>query len=490
MKSRTLWLALMAAALLSPNRFPVAAQVASQAPAQRVSSLDDTDLDKITRRVFGPWSSPDAPGCAVGIDRPGYKRWVRAFGAADLEFGIANSPESIFEAGSISKQFTAAAVVLLAIDGKLGLEDDIRRYVPELPPFPKTITIRHLLNHTSGIRDWGDIAAMNGWPRGTRAYTHDDVLEILARQRDVNYPAGERYSYTNSGYNLLAIIVSRVSGEPFADFSQRRLFKPLGLTRTSWRDDFTRVVKGRSQAYQREADGWHLDMPFENVHGNGGLLTTVSDLLTWTAVLDAPSREWKAMADSMHVRGILTNGDTIPYALGLFVDRYRGLPRVEHSGATAGYRADLARFPDRHVAIAILCNAASANPGAQLRQLSDTLLAAALRPATVAASAPAQRLDSVSRWTPTDEQLRGFTGSFFSADVGNTLTVTYDGEKLVLFRPSATKFTLRPTRTDRFSGAGQELWFSRNAQGRVDALHLRSGRAYDVVYDRVGAATP
>jgi len=195
-------------------------------------SAQTRDLRPLVDRVFARWDSATGPGCAVGIDRAGAPRFTRAYGAADLEYAVPNRSETVFEAGSISKQFTAAAAVLLALDGKLGLADDVRQYVPELPAYERPITIRHLLTHTSGLRDWGDIAALAGWPRGSRAYTHDHVLDILGRQRALNYPPGDRYSYTNSGYNLLAATVSRVSGQPFASFSRERLFKPLGLTST------------------------------------------------------------------------------------------------------------------------------------------------------------------------------------------------------------------------------------------------------------------
>src|SRR4030095_10910363 len=225
------------------------------------------DLTPLVTHAFARWDSTTAPGCAVGIDRAGQPRYTRAFGEADLEYDIPNKPTTIFEAGSISKQFTAAATVLLALDGKLNLADDVRKYVPELPVYERTITIRHLLNHTSGIRDGGEIAGLAGWPRGSRVHTHDDVLAILHEQRALNYPPGDRYSYTNSGFNLLAIIVSRVSGQPFATFSRERLFMPLGLTHTQWRDDFRRVVKGRAQAYSLANGKWELETPFEDVHG-------------------------------------------------------------------------------------------------------------------------------------------------------------------------------------------------------------------------------
>ena len=460
------------------RRFAIASLVlpvslSAQAPAR--------DLTPLVNRVFARWDSASAPGCAVGIDRAGAPRFTRAFGSADLEFEIPNTPETIFEAGSISKQFTAAATVLLALDGKLNLADDVRKYVPELPKYERTITIRHLLNHTSGLRDWGEIAGLAGWPRGARAHTHDDVLDILSRQRAINYPPGDRYSYTNSGYNLLAIIVSRVSGQPFATFSNERLFKPLGLKNTQWRDDYRRVVKGRAQAYSVRNREWALEMPFEFVHGNGGLLTTVGDLLDWTAMLERPTPQWKAMADSLHMRGVLTKGDTIAYALGLTVENYRGLRFVEHSGATGGYRADLYRFPGRGLAVAVLCTGASANPVAYGMQLADSILGPAIGPAAVAQNRP--RADSAS-WRPTPAELAAFVGSYYSPDVETTLEISVANGQLTLFRRSATRVTLRPTTKDAFAGFNSRVWFMRDASGRVSALHVGGGRAYDVVFER------
>ena len=451
-----------------------------------------TPLSRLTDRVFAPWDSSTRPGCAVGIAQGNQPRFTRAYGLAELEFGAPNAGNTIFEAGSVSKQFTAAAVVLLALDGKLRLDDDVRKYMPELRAYERPITIRHLLNHTSGLRDWGDIAALAGWPRSTRVHTHDHVLEIIARQSALNYPPGDKYSYTNSGFNLLPMIVARVSGQSFAQFSRDRIFTPLGLTYTSWRDDFTRVVKGRAQAYAPARGAWMLDMPFENVHGNGGLLTTVDDLLTWTAMLEKPDAKWKPLVDSMHVKGRLTNGDTISYALGLFVDQYRGIKRVQHSGATAGYRAYVTRYPGRDLAIAVLCNAASANPTAYANVITDSLLRSVLAvvPARAAAAAPTpapagNAAAGIAPWTPTAAQLREFVGEYYSADVEATYSIRADstGGLLLVQRP-ASRARMRALSVDTFDAGGQPLTFKRDASGRVTELHVATARAYDVVFGR------
>src|SRR5690606_25352581 len=236
--------------------------------------------------------------------RDGHDVLSRAYGMADLEHDIRNSPGTIFEAGSVSKQFTAAAILLLVEDGVLSLDDDVRKYVPELPDYGHTITLRHLLTHTSGLRDWGAVAAIAGWGRNVRTHTHDHVVDILSRQRALNFTPGAEYSYSNSGYNLLAVIVDRTSGMSFADFSRTRIFEPLGMTHTQWRDDYTRIVKGRSSAYGFEGGEWVIDRPIENVHGNGGLLTTVADLLTWNQALTTGAIGGARFGEMMVERGV------------------------------------------------------------------------------------------------------------------------------------------------------------------------------------------
>jgi CubicO group peptidase (beta-lactamase class C family) len=332
------------------------------------------DLSAFADTVFSQWNSTHTPGCAVGVEREGKVLLTRGYGMADLETGSPITPETIFESGSVAKQFTATAVVLLALDGKLSLDDPVRRYVPELPEYDRPITIRHLLTHTSGIREWSSLVAAAGWPRGTRAHKQADLLDIVFRQKALNYPVGDYYSYTNSGYAIAMTLVERVSGKSFQQFTRERIFGPLGMTHTEWRDDFTRLVPGRAQAYTRESDGWHLAMPFESVVGPGGLLTTVEDWLTWNEAL-AHRTVGPGVADSLTHRMRLTNGREIPYALGLVVGDYRGVPEISHSGSTAGYSTHLLRYPDRgDLSIAVLCNSTSGAAGAYAHRLADRLI--------------------------------------------------------------------------------------------------------------------
>jgi CubicO group peptidase (beta-lactamase class C family) len=391
------------------------ARIAAAAPAQGPETIDSI-LERASAR--------GGPGCAVGIARNGPILVERAFGLAELEHRVRNEPTTVFEAGSASKQFTAAAILLLAADGKLSLGDDVRQYLPELPDYGRTITIDDLLRHTSGLRDWRYLFAMAGWLPGTRVHTNADALAVAARQRGLNHVPRAEYLYTNTGYTLAAIIVQRVSGKTFAEFTDERFFRPLAMGSTRWREDFRRVVKGRARAYTAERQEWVEDMPFENEHGAGGLLTTIGDLLVWNEALRS-NRLGQKLTDQLQERTVLANGEQANYARGLFVERRRDLLEVSHGGSTRGYRSWIGRYPDHGLSVAVLCNSDGANPAELARALADVYLPAPAEsvPAAVpqaAAPAPAPAMVATERWKPTDEELRQLTGRYASDEIGAT----------------------------------------------------------------------
>jgi CubicO group peptidase (beta-lactamase class C family) len=451
---------------------------ATQAHAQ------DTAISQYVDRVFAEWTGDSTPGCAVGVERHGRPVLTRAYGMADLEHGIRNAPETIFEAGSVAKQFTAAAVVLLALDGLLTLDDDVRKYVPELPDYGHTITLRHLLTHTSGLRDWGSVAAIAGWSRGARTHTHDHVVDILSRQRALNFEPGTEYSYSNSGYNLLAVIVDRVSGMPFAEFSRTRIFEPLGLTSTQWRDDYRRIVPGRSSAYGASDAGWAIDRPIENVHGNGGLLTTVRDLLVWSHALESGAVGGAEFTRVMHERGVLNDGRMIDYASGLVIGEIDDQAEVSHTGATAGYRAFLGRYPDSKLGVAVLCNAGNVNPGQVGRRVARIALrggAAAEAPT----AAERSREEPPQPPEPALAELESLVGEYYSPEVEATLRVVLDDGRLVLLRRPADRVVLRPVEKDLFAaGPLGRIRFIREGESAVQ-LSVQQARVYDLRFDRV-----
>lgn len=411
---------------------------ASFAYAQELATVELASVDA----VFQAFDATRTPGCVVGVSIAGAPVLLRAYGMADLEHDVPNTAETIMEPGSVAKQFTATATVLLALDGLISLDDDIRSYIPELPDYGDVVTIRHLLNHTSGLRDWGSVAGIEGWPRTRRAHTHMHVLDIASRQMSLNYPPGEYYSYTNTGYNLQAILVERVSGMPFAQFSKERIFEPLGMTRTQWRDDFTRIVKDRAIAYSRNREGsWFTLMPFEDVHGNGGLLTTVEDLLKFTQNLETGELWGPRYLEEMHTRGVLTSGDTIHYASGLRLTAYKGLRQVEHSGSTAGYRGHLTRFPDQGLALAVMCNTTTGNAGARLHRVADLFLGGLV--AGWEPTLPADRVELSA------DRMAGYTGNYMDERRGELETIRAAEDGLLMGRT-----LLVPASETRFESAG------------------------------------
>ncbi len=322
-------------------------------------------------QLFKDWNT-QTPGGVLTIARKGKIIYNQAFGMADLEHHIANTTETIFEAGSVSKQFTTTAIFLLALEGKLSLDNDVRKYVPELPDYGDKITIRHMIHHISGLRDWGSVASISGWDRGKRVHTHAHVLKILSRQKALNFTPGDQYSYCNSGYNLMAVIVDRVSGMPFAEFCKTRIFEPMNMHDTQWRDDYRKIVSHRSIAYSRSNGVYLQDMPFEMVHGNGGLLTTTADLVKWNTHYKTPIIGGKKLVAMQMMQGKLNNGVTITYAGGIVVNKYNDFTEISHSGATAGYRAWLAYYPEQEISIAFLSNEGNVNPtrvGAQVAEI-------------------------------------------------------------------------------------------------------------------------
>ena len=436
-----------------PRRF-LGAALCALAPALASAQLS-SDVSAKIDAVFARFDRK-TPGCGVGLARDGKPLFIKGYGAANLEYGIANSDSTVFESGSVAKQFTAAAIVLLAHDGKLSLDDDIHKYLPEVPSFGgQKITIRNLLTHTSGLRDQWGLLGIEGRGPGTQVHSPLTTLDLVVHQKMLNFPPGSAYLYSNTGYALLGLIVQRVSGKTLDAFTQERLFRPLGMTHTQWRDDFTEVVPNRATAYSGSAaNGFHTDMPFTNMIGNGGLLSTMGDLLKWNENLDNPKIGGRALTEALETRMRLTNGRTISYALGLEVGAYRGVREVGHSGSTAGYRTHLARYPEQHVSIAVWCNNASAGPTQLLHQIAD--LVVTFPPAApVAQGAP--RVDvsaaDLARWSGLYRDRMTDQTITFSPAGGALISPGGRGGATTWSARSATTFQ-SPQGAATFSGSG------------------------------------
>ncbi|MSR02451.1 MAG: class A beta-lactamase-related serine hydrolase [Gemmatimonadetes bacterium] len=351
--------------------------------------------------VFAQFDGTNRPGCAVGVGQGGVPLYSRGYGMSDLQQGTPITPRSIFHVASVSKQFAAFAIGLLAEDRAISLDDPVRKYIPELPEYQKPITIRHLIYHTSGIRDHWELLGMAGWRYPDDLFTQEDVLDIVIRQKALNFSPGDEYVYSNSGYSLLAMIVQRVSGKSLREFSELRIFQPLGMTSTHVHDDHSMIVPGRTSAFVMGPSGWKLSVPNFDTHGATSLFTTVGDLLKWQHNFESKVVGSPGLIKDALTSAILTNGKPANYGFGISIEKYRGAEGFGHGGADAGYRADVIQFPAHHLEIAVACNFGEATPNTYSRAVADIVLEGKLEPrpaptkrATVAV--PAARLEQLA----------------------------------------------------------------------------------------------
>jgi CubicO group peptidase (beta-lactamase class C family) len=324
--------------------------------------------------LFTRWDRDNSPGCALAVVHNGAIVYARGYGMSNLEHRVPITPDSIFHVASISKQFTDMCIALLAAEGRLSLDDDIRSHVPEIPEYGATITIRHLIHHTSGLRDMWDLLAMAGW-RDDDLITEADMLWVSSRQQELNFTPGAEYVYSNTGYALLALIIHRVSGQTLREFAHERIFTPLGMTRTHVHDNHSEIVVGRTQAYEPGKGGrLKISIPVFDVAGTTSLFTTVEDMAKWDANFDDRQVGGDAVVTQMLTPGVLNDGSALSYGFGLQVHQHRGLQLVEHSGADAGYRAHYLRFPSERVAVVCLCNLSTMAPRALALDVADIVL--------------------------------------------------------------------------------------------------------------------
>jgi CubicO group peptidase (beta-lactamase class C family) len=437
------------------------------------------DKTSETDKIF-KWATPAAPGCAVAVSQHGKVVVNRAYGSADLERDVPLSPNSIFDIGSVRKQFVAAAVLLLVEDGRLSLSDDIRKHFPELPDYGHKVTVNHLLTHTSGVRDWTGLRPLAGG--------NADVVSLILRQRGLNFVPGEEWSYSNSGYVLLTEIVARASGMSFADFARKRLFEPLGMKTTFSPGDLRDVIKNRALGYEKESNGWRVGMYVGNERGSSGgaILSTASDLLIWNDALTS-GRLGAFVTEKLQEQTRLNNGRKLSYARGLMVDAYRGGTLVSHSGSAAGYSAWLGRLPAHGLSITVLCNADVTSASALARRVGDLFLPAtdaetaeAKAPVVVAESAGVTALDLNSK-----------AGLFFGERTGEPLRLTVNNSKLQIVGGAS----LVAVTKDRFRNPRGELFFMSQDEFELrflsqDQFELKSMEGQTTRYRRAQSYSP
>src|SRR5437588_8843102 len=334
-------------------------------------------------KVFADLQKHGSPGCALEIVRDAKVVYAKGYGLASVELNSLITPETVFDIGSTSKQFTASSILLLEKQGKLSVNDDVRKYIPELPDYSKNggqkITILNLLNHTSGLRDYLGLLGMAGI-NGDNVTTDDDALALLTRQKNLNFTPGTDWRYSNTGFFLLSVIVKRVSKMTLREFASKNIFEPLGMNHTTFRDDHTMLIPHRALAYDPgDKSGYKLDVSYFEQLGDGAVHTSVEDLAKWDENFYSGQLGGKGFLREIQEQGKLSNGKTLQYAKGLFIANYRGLHTVRHGGAWGGYRAELLRFPEQHFSVACLCNLGNAHPGKRAEKVAEIYLGSLMK---------------------------------------------------------------------------------------------------------------
>lgn len=433
--------------------------------------------------LFDDFKAPTSPGCAVSITRDGATVFSAGYGLADIEQGIAITPRTAFYAASVSKEFAAASIGLLVIRGQLSLDANVREFVPELREYGTPITVRHLLAHTSGLRDYLSLIPMAGWPEDT-LLTEADFRAIVSRQRGLNFAPGTRHVYSNTNYALLALIVRKVSGLSLREFAAKELFRPLGMTSTEFRDNHTMPVPRRATGYQPlESGGFRMRVPGFDIVGDGGLFTTAEDLAKWNPTTLEAALKAPGLSALMLEPGRLASGEALNYAMGLYHHSYRGLPIVRHGGAYGGYRAEFRVVPSASMTIGILCNIRTAEPYALANRIMEIYLGDRLgAPATpTEAAAPPS---SPGQAAPLKD-VGDLPGAYFSDELDVRWTVLNDdtlGLALQRRNLPPTPLASRDTTRTRFAvtGTPAEVRFNRDSSGRVTGFVLDAGDITDI----------
>lgn len=442
--------------------------------------------------IFASWDRADSPGCAMAIYDGGRTVYERGYGMASLEHDLRITPETVFYVGSVSKQFTAMAAALAIQQGRLSADDSIRKHLPELPPYAEGITVRHLVHHTSGLRDYNTLLSIAG-RRGDEAFDNPTVLRMTARQTALNFGPGTEYLYSNTGYTLLATVVERATAVPFAEYADAQIFRPLGMEVTHFHTDESRLVKWRAFAYGRRDESYTLETPSNERAGAGGVYTNVHDLLKWDENFYTGRVGGRALVEALQVPGTLANGSRLTYAWGLQVGSYRGLRIVEHGGSLGGYRAHLTRFPDQHVSVAALCNLAGITPGTLVRQVADVHLAnrfTAPRTAPQAARGTGGGRQTQTTTPGSNDRVNPaeLAGRYHSSEADATFTVAAAEGKVMLSRENGeAPAELQSAGPDRFRVRGMTVTFQRDTSRRVTALTVDAGRVRDIRFERIDA---
>jgi len=410
--------------------------------AQSVSN-EFTKLEPRIDSIFSEFNDIHKPGAVVGVVMNNQLVFSKGYGSANLEYGLPITTKTIFNIASVAKQFTVFAVLLLESQGKLSLDDDIRKYVPEVPDFDKVITLRHLATHTSGLRNTGNLLPLAGWVLDD-VITHEHIDKLISRQKELNFDPGEEFLYCNTGYTLLADVVAKVSGQSFASFTEENIFIPLKMKNSLFYDDYEKIIKNRAYSYYKDSTGYKKIVLNYEVPGSANLFTTVEDLSLWAINFSEPTIGSEDIFKQMSTLGKLNNGETSDIAYGQYVNQYRGLNQIYHTGSLAGFRTYLGRFPDQDYAVIVISNYDASSRSNLPMQVTDVFLEAYF-------STDDNEEFMVPEFkTVAPNEIEKFLGHYWNDANHNTAKIYIKNDTLINFIGEGNEFILTPVANDTY----------------------------------------
>jgi CubicO group peptidase (beta-lactamase class C family) len=449
----------------------------------------DERIEKVDK-LFEAWNKADSPGCAIAIIKDGKIIYARGYGVANLELNVPITKATVFYIASTSKQFTAASIALLAQRNNLALDDPIRKHLPELPELYQPVTLRHLIHHTSGIRDFQTLLDIQG--RTDDVNTEQDAIELLARQKQLNFKPGEQFEYSNSGYFLLGVIVKRVSGQSLREFAAENIFNPLSMKNTHFHDDRNLLVNNRASGYvPRRGGGYSLYTTNFDLVGNGGLMTTVEDLFLWDQnFYENKLGGGRDFIAQLLTGGTLSNGEKINYAYGLELGAYKGLSVTAHSGGFGGFVTEMLRFPEQRFTVICLSNVRGALDSTALAyRIADVYLAKELKPQppqTGSAPAPRTATTTAPLFSLPPAQMAEYAGDYYSDELQVTYLVRLERDKLFIRYRRVIDGELAPFSKDTFKIYGViGIQFTRDGQNRINGFIPQNGGAKNIRFTKL-----
>ena len=420
--------------------------------------------------IFKQYNRSTSPGCAISIIQNGAVIFEKGYGMANLEYDIPITSTTVFDIASVSKQFTGLAISTLIQEGKVKLDDDIRTYLPEVPQFKKTITIRHLLHHTSGLRDWPEALHAAGW-RWDEVFSFNDIMRLVKNQKELDFEPGERYSYSNTGYNLLAALVEKVSGQSFSHWTDEHIFKPLHMDASRFQDDYARLVKNLAYSYSPKGTEFVKSPGALTAYGSSSLFTTVADLSKWVLHFDKQVALKNPVYTTMLTQGTLNNGKTVPYGYGLGTGKDRGLTTISHTGGWDGYRTIITNYPDEKLSIILLSNSSDFTVGRYSSEVAGVLLPTKLKsnanPVNNLKTAPTVQINPV---------LASKYAGVYQLGPGWAVTVSLEGGRLMVQSTGESKYTTE-AKSDSviwIDAYGASMTFVADKNGEVNLLKYRT----------------